>query len=953
MVPRLKDLCLSRMAINIANGPHVKQYLHLRHFLFSDVGYKKTFRENVETYYTLEYNIHNIVKEYQIPCWIKEKIHIDIIILCQTQMMDWAKFHEEKFDVPIEYGWDFIRSSFFTSEGLLNKEIAARELVKDTQISSCVKFCLACYYCFSDVIPALWEELEENEKPRMNEGVLEHGFGKCGDSKMVILWSKFMLGKFQNILQENDSFSLHKFKIAVKDGNEVSVEHCWKELNEIEKDKALRFFRITLQNSFWEVTRNTRNTFWLLLHLPLKQFIGVIKFLVPRLDNNQLRLLFENEQKLNSVLFHFLSESYVHLFMDMVERTWEILSEKGFYFLLLKITNLMLSSFKCKACHYHQIFTNLWKKLPSSFKRFFFKVDSPDNTSEYWDDYGFIYSNLYENGLDYDLQREFKKECFYIIGNLLNTPFRNCDKDVLHLVLEDATTKEKFLIAERYVKLLWEKTKKDKNFKLVVVLIEYCVPKERVVDFKMNFFSSSEVYKESFWEHILRGELNKVQNFIQWAFIDSEINNVKKNLLSQVDKTLLWPFCINRINYIDEALKWLLSSDDIENYKKLLVLTVEDVTSRNYSFLLIDFVTIDLYLKWVFSSEKQIKEYKRTLANFILDVYKDVEKADRAISWNNGSYNSKYLFLGMLDCCELFFRQEFQCIDAFFKFCEFSEGEVKDFKEHLIFSKSSIAVCISMIIYDKEERVSKLLEWSHFSEAEVKKFYSSLPGELKLDKYLTHSLGRLDKFFKLSHLSEEEVKGYKRDFGFKNPEFIKERLKNRYFRVEELLNWLFSSKEDKLAFMTKFPLHLSEFMTLFRFSIEFENIEVADTLLTWTKMDGDESKTRNINKMLLESQICKIFLRDFLRNGDKIIKILDCLFKHKIPLNAFIKKILKLSSKTVITGECLLCGHNSKVSNMYSSFNGHRFCGFPILTVDHHKKLLSMLNEHINNLNGQ
>ncbi|KAL7634842.1 UNVERIFIED_CONTAM: hypothetical protein RMT77_015219 [Armadillidium vulgare] len=379
MVSRLEDLCGIQMAIEFANELEFKKEilglpdLHLFDSLWNDEC--ESWFENTEkkVLYALE----------KLPFGLREKIPIPVVIFCLTQSIEWAKFHKEEFDLPFDYSCSFLRSSFFTSKGILNKEKAARELLKDTELSPSLKFCIACHYCLSDVIPVLCEQLPEDKRPKIENGVFKNGFCIGGRNKMADLWSNFLLGELQIIMGErNDSFSLYKFKKtfdneSYRNCSDVAFKKCFEELNESEKEEALSFTRKKFINFLLKMSifgGNERDTLTTphLFSLLFQKYREISLFLLRHLNERQLKVFFQ-PIILNYVLFHLLSWPYEHMFMDVVSQFREVLKNFRLYFLHKWIESLIKNKYYCKICDYDKILREFWNQTSQSYQMFFLR----------------------------------------------------------------------------------------------------------------------------------------------------------------------------------------------------------------------------------------------------------------------------------------------------------------------------------------------------------------------------------------------------------------------------------------------------------------------------------------------------------------------------------------------------------------------------------------------------
>ncbi|KAL7634527.1 UNVERIFIED_CONTAM: hypothetical protein RMT77_014904 [Armadillidium vulgare] len=271
MASRLEELCGIQMAIELANKLEFKrESLELPDL---NLYYSLHYYGSEWWFENMEKKVLDVLKE--LPFGLREKIPISVVIFCLSQSIEWARFHYEEFDLPLDYSCSFLKSSFFTSKGILNKEKAAREILKDTELCPSLKFCIACYYCLSDVIPVLWEQLPEEKKPKIEIDGSIQGIVFLMRKKMAVLWSHSLLVKPDFIIKKTgDSFSLFKFKKtfdneSYRNCSDVAFRKCFEELNESEKEEAVIFTRDKLSislsnmNIFIKIESDTLRIFFL------------------------------------------------------------------------------------------------------------------------------------------------------------------------------------------------------------------------------------------------------------------------------------------------------------------------------------------------------------------------------------------------------------------------------------------------------------------------------------------------------------------------------------------------------------------------------------------------------------------------------------------------------------------------------------------------------------------
>ncbi|KAL7631449.1 UNVERIFIED_CONTAM: hypothetical protein RMT77_018249 [Armadillidium vulgare] len=699
MVSRLEELCGIPIAIELANELEFKKEILRLPGLDLDrclwyYGSEPWF-ENMEK---------KVVDELEkLPFVLREKIPIPIVIFCLTQSIEWAKFHDEEFDLPFDYSCSFLRSSFFTSKGIINKEKAAREILKDTALSPSLKFCIACYYCLSDVIPSLWEQLPEDKRPKIENGVYCNGFYIGGRNKMADLWSCFLLGELQIKMEEiNDSFSLYKFKKTFdndssRNCSDVAFKKCFEELNESEKEEAVIFTRDKLNNFLSDMetfckygSDTTPYLFPLQLLLPFQKYLEMAIFLLHHLDERQLMVFFQ-PVVLHYVLFHLLSWPYQHMFMDVVSQFWEVLPKTGCCLLLHRIVSLIKNESSSKLCDYHNILRDFWNQSPSSLKRFFFCLEGINKRD-------MLRVFTYEEREDYfisTLHLDFEDlEFSHVICKLFDSPCTIEDEKIIRLIFSSATLEEKSDIVRLQRNRIGKISFDVCNLRRVNLFIECCVPKGRIESFKKELFNDDDVKKALFFL-VLDNKGKEFQKILNWAFSAEEIKEWLKNFLLYVrQQWKLYLYSCKDLKYIDKSLEFALSSNEIENFKKSLVLNVEDFAGYfKYSLSKGNFQGIDLFLEWIFSSEVEIIKFKNDFAFEMV----------------------RHIYVSLLS-------NDLSSLNKFIEWSALSEEESKDFKRQLAFSENVIKYYSKFVAKKQLNEVNTFIQWAELTETEVKNF---------------------------------------------------------------------------------------------------------------------------------------------------------------------------------------------------------------------------------------
>ncbi|KAL7634660.1 UNVERIFIED_CONTAM: hypothetical protein RMT77_015037 [Armadillidium vulgare] len=703
MVSRLEDLCGIQMAIELANKLEFKkEILRLPNL---DLYYSLQHYKNKPWFENMEKKVLDALEN--LPVGLRQKIPIDVVIFCLIQSIDWAKFHKNEFDLPFDYICSFFRCSFFTSKGVLNEEKAAREILKDSELSPSLKFCIACYYCLSDVIPVLWEQLPEDKRPKIQNEIYCNRFCIGGCNEMANLWSAFLLGELEIIMKKtDDSFSLYKLKktfddVSCRKGNDVAFRKCFEELNESEKEKAVIFAREELKtflSDFETLGRRRCDTspyvFSLQLFLSFQKYLEIAIFLLRHLDQRQLKVFF-HPLTLHYVLFHSLSLPYQHMFMNIVSQFWEVLPKTGFCLLLHRIVSLIKNKWSSKLCNYHNILRDFWIQSSPSLKRFFFRLEAINKI--------YMFSVFtYEERKDYfisDLLSDFENlDYSYLINDLFDSPFTIEDEKIIRLIFESATTEEKSDIVRLQGNRIFEISFEACDLRRIDLFIVCCVPKGRIESFKKELLLfNNENVKYVLFSLVLDNKGKEFQKILNWAFSsEEEIKEWLKNFFLYMSR--VWNhylYSCKKIKCFDESLGWALFSNEIQNLKKSLALDVGSIARKFQSSLSRgDFQEIDFFLEWIFSSEiERLVKFKKAFA------FKMVRHMD-----------------------ESFLSNDLSSLKKLIEWSALSEEESKDFKRQLAFSNTVIKYYSNFAaqrqLYDRDT----FIRWAEMTETEVKNF---------------------------------------------------------------------------------------------------------------------------------------------------------------------------------------------------------------------------------------
>ncbi|KAL7632267.1 UNVERIFIED_CONTAM: hypothetical protein RMT77_017425 [Armadillidium vulgare] len=968
MVSRLEDLCGIQMAIELANKLEFKkEILRLADFdnLWDDGG--EPWFENMEK------KVLDALKK--LPFGLRVKIPMPAVIFCLIQNIEWAKFHKEEFDLPLDYSCSFLKSSYFTSKGILNKEKAAREILKDTELSPSLKFCIACHYCLSDFIPVLWEQLPEDKKPKVENKLFENGFCIGGRNEMADLWSYFLLGELEIIMEgKDDSFSLYKFKKtfdneSYRNCSDVAFKKCFEELNETEKEEAVIFARDKLKNLLSDLenfdyceTDTPPHLLSLELFIPFQKYLEMTIFFLHHLDQRQLMVFFQPVM-LHYVLFHSLCWPYQHMFMDVVNLFWEVLPKTGFCLLLHRIVDLIKNESYCKLCDYHNILRDFWIQSSLSLKRFFFRLEGISKGDMLIE---FTYEEI-DDFFIFDLHSDFELLKFsYVIWELFYSLTIE-DEKIIRLIFSSATLEEKSDIVRLQGYEIGNISFEACDLRRIDLFIECCVPKEEIGSFKIELFNDEDVTTVLYF--LVRYKMGEeFQKILKWAFSAEEIKEWLKNFLLYVRQEWKLRFYCSpkEVKCIEKNLEWALSSNEMKNFKESFVRDLGDIAQDfKKSLSRGKFQDIDFILEWIFSSKFEILKFKKDLSFESIDyighsfLSSGLSSLKKFIEWSALSKEESKNFRRQLAFSEevieyyskLVARTQLCEVDTFIQWTELTETEVKNVKKLLVFNVEGkvLPSCAASILNGKDGSVKKLLSWTEFSKEEVREFYSVLPEELNLSTHIIeeNALSNINKFFNTLSLSKKEIQRVKKNFLFKSIDDITEYfvMGNKWSEFEELLGWCFSSKTEIIEFKKKIPLETNN--TCLKL-ISLQRFDDVDKFFTWTGVHNS-LKQRLLKKAIFDSRVYEIVRQElYYENYGIIVGFLNFLSAKDLLLIKWKESFLIWNNNERNKLDC--CNTNGRPDNRGVQLNSSSACGACRGIIEDGKRFIKLFNKHYNKL---
>lgn len=781
----LSDISVIKVAIEICNNPELKREILCVPGSDYDIdkgnyqySSKKQWNEIVEKKATVILENLGIAKQLQ------EKV-IGIVLLVGIRMLTWAEYHEGTLGFSREYSVNFLNSSFFTQRGIIDNKKAAEELMKDESLNIKQKYKLACLYCFTDHIPALYRQMTKEDKEKFYDAE------RPKQPELVKFWSYHLMGEIDRLKGEKtlDQYRLEK---AVESGSKAAVEYCLEKTNLRRKkdaivDAAVEAVRCRVRAGPYTekdrvVFRNQRYKDSEKAWVPSDYYVDILSFLLSKMgEDQQIEFLKQDikgakykresfgDQKRSRVLEYFLNWPYQDYFMKTAGLMWEFLPERDYAVLLLRICGKIeskkeehLKYGEGKSYDYRGLLREFWCQSPERYKRY-------------------VFSNQ-EVACITDRVVRIKAGVGLLIELLTLKNFTHEDRKNIRLILASATSKEKenILSSEEWRKVCIGQMKEEKWEILDRFVLNCFLSKEEEDKFKRELSFTKEAQRVCI-DFVKNDKWNAAELFIKWSSLpEEEINQLKKEMIYSEDGR---DACVDlispdkKVKAVDKFIRWCFSSEEeVKAFKKELVFSGQgtgkcaDLVEADQLELVSEFINFCL------SSEREVRELKKNVAYRFGSLV-----CEELISDSEGEeiYDDRgYDVIGRRI---IFKGGKWEEVKKFLTWCFSSEEEINDFKKNVLLRESGKEIHFNLIKSNQWEEAETFFTWLGLSVKEIK--------ELKKETLFHHGAAS-EMFSELMHSKEGDKRFV--DYGSKQE------------AIELLLRWYLTDKETVLKFKDKF-----------------------------------------------------------------------------------------------------------------------------------------------------
>ncbi|PRD22117.1 UNVERIFIED_CONTAM: hypothetical protein NCL1_49969 [Trichonephila clavipes] len=230
---------------------------------------------------------------------------------------------------------------FFKPRGKIDYVETAKRVILHEE-NDLNKFRLACVCCLEDDIFKLWQKVEPNFNDRIDSNLFE-----------VKFWVSYLRQNTERLMNEieyigNRDVLQFAFFMSVSNNNTISAKFF---LNKMQKEDRPRVLDRTLKN---------------ILETPNPFNYETIPFFMRYLSIEKLESLLHDYPEV--VLLQFIKFPYLNHFLDTANKTWDNLSNEGFYCITEEMAYYMSVYFGNHT--YANIFLEFWNNSPDRCKNY-------------------------------------------------------------------------------------------------------------------------------------------------------------------------------------------------------------------------------------------------------------------------------------------------------------------------------------------------------------------------------------------------------------------------------------------------------------------------------------------------------------------------------------------------------------------------------------------------------
>lgn len=623
MVHPLTEAAAMKVVVGISNEPDVKKQIFTSGFL--------PLKSSSE-FEVWKAPLQKILASKLPKCYPKLLLGIipKSIHYIGLEMLKWAKFHNFHFKLRLKFCQGFIKSSYFTAKGTIDREFTARDLMKEKRLKTFTKYKIACHYFLIDVIPTLRQQLMEN-KSKFEEDL------NNVSQESVKIWTEYLEDKEKftterELTQITNRFLFKAFRYGCEKANISAVKYCYYSDKPLKYDfieeTGINMTRFSAFSVNWPVILASRKLRFRRFYFPKK--LGRHSDILAFFLNNMKKEDIENFlTSFHMTLIGFqclLHFPHQELFLKTSDFLFSQNAYGYYYDLLKKIIELIEDPVFGETYNYRDLLSNLWIKSPTHFKEKVILVES------HLLRHHLIHQTTYEKDPGYFPLLKM----LFILKNFTPDDEYNVD-----LILESASLENKIKIFAFQGPDTCEILLRRENFNLAKIYVDkFCLPEVVKKTFKKDL-----AFKRFNPDVVISGKIDLAAEYFNWAASGERVEDLKAEYFHDVfNKKDLAVRAYLRYGrsfaFLNEILKFFLVSDEgVDNWKRKVHFGtgfLKDYFLQQFSYP----EGLEQFLDWLnFSEEKKMRVKEKMLhqgigsaiftMNYIESVYLQGNKKEK------------------------------------------------------------------------------------------------------------------------------------------------------------------------------------------------------------------------------------------------------------------------------------------------------------------------------------
>ncbi|KAF8789789.1 hypothetical protein HNY73_007702 [Argiope bruennichi] len=357
MLP-LQEITLRRLVVILWNGYDILASIgkhHIKSMLYCE--FKSEWCETVES------KVITKISKLALPDLLTEQM-IQIAKPIGLQIRRWKWFHEkylsdsrEEFDVPV------LTKLCWTSEGKVDYQRTAEEIIRCKIVDIVKLYKLACLYCLEDYIPVFWKEIPEEIKKTFQN---EENTSDIETPHLQFCWPYILKGEVSKLdylarktYGNPSSFHQRAFEYSARKGNKTAAVYFFLKLTFEEREASL------IRTTHYVVAERNFGIYRYPDDFPKENISDVLYYLLSLMTPEQHMEIFKVHR--TRVLRCFLGWPWQDLFLEISDLMWDFLPASDYSGLLLK----MFLNFKYSEPYLPKLFQEFFMRSPVGFKKHF------------------------------------------------------------------------------------------------------------------------------------------------------------------------------------------------------------------------------------------------------------------------------------------------------------------------------------------------------------------------------------------------------------------------------------------------------------------------------------------------------------------------------------------------------------------------------------------------------